>query len=64
MWFLGLPLNEQYVLTSAFGFPLHLQVDYCLLTPCHLVEYVSLYAAKYVFCDTDSTLALNMCDSL
>ena len=52
-------------LVLQLGCPLHLQTDYGLLTLYYLVKYVLLYVAMYdVYCDTDGTLVLNVCDSL
>jgi len=52
-------------LVLQFGCPLHLQINNGLLILYHFVDYVHLYVARYdVYCDTGSTLALNMCVSL
>jgi len=64
IWFLGLPLNEKYVLTSAVDLPLA-SAGSLLLTSClQLIEFGYLCAASYdISCDTDGTLASNICDS-
>jgi len=64
MWYLGLPLNEQYVFTPAVCLPENQQID-CLQTFCHLlIEFEWPYLTRYeTCCDIYNTRVLNTCGS-